>query len=152
MKLEIYYLHITDCLHSLGYDLKGNTYWEFPDTQRMGPARVRRIVKYQQGAHFNVNVPPMWHQWLRHQRSRPPSIREQQMEVTRQENIKILAAQAKARWEAKRLVGEEIENQYGSRTSEHRLSSSKSSNRQAPPDINEDWEPAQWVSNSTKKN
>ncbi|KAJ2903674.1 NADH-ubiquinone oxidoreductase assembly factor N7BML [Zalerion maritima] len=91
----------------VGKDLKGNTYWEFPDARGMAPGRMRRIVKYPRGTHLSqVKVPPMWHQWLRHQRPQPPSIRDQQVEEVRQERIKILAAQADARWEAKpRIAG-----------------------------------------------
>jgi NADH dehydrogenase [ubiquinone] 1 alpha subcomplex assembly factor 2 len=52
-------------------------------------------------------VSPAWHQWLRHTREQPPSIQEQQGDVVRQAQLKVLAAQADARWEAKaRLVGQ----------------------------------------------
>ena len=69
---------------------------------------MRRIVKYPRGTHLgDVKVSPMWHQWLRHQRLDPPTIQEQQLEEARQDRIKILAAQADARWEAKpRLAGD----------------------------------------------
>lgn len=40
-------------------------------------------------------------QWLRHTRFDPPSIAEQQQDVARQERIKLLAAQADAKWAAK---------------------------------------------------
>ena len=40
-------------------------------------------------------------QWLRHTRFEPPSIADQQAEVARRERIKLLAAQADARWAAK---------------------------------------------------
>lgn len=64
--------------------------------------RWRRIVKYPRSTHYSdVTVPPQWHQWLRHRREHPPSLAEQQAEVARQENMKTLAAQADARWQAK---------------------------------------------------
>ncbi|KAM7222453.1 hypothetical protein V8F06_002231 [Rhypophila decipiens] len=87
----------------VGLDLSGNTYWEFRDLRGTGPGeRWRRIVKYPKDTHYgDVKVPPMWHQWLRHQRPVPPSIAEQQAEVARQERLKYLAAQADARWAAK---------------------------------------------------
>ena len=39
-----------------------------------------------------------WHQWLRHTRIDAPSIQEQQFDVIRQDRIKVLAAEADARW------------------------------------------------------
>ncbi|KAK3302446.1 uncharacterized protein B0T15DRAFT_305761 [Chaetomium strumarium] len=97
----------------VGLDLNGNTYWEFldrgsrlpspsPTHPNLSPVRWRRIVRYPRGTHNgDVVVPPAWHQWLRHTRPDPPSLREQQAEVARQERIRLLAAQADARWEAK---------------------------------------------------
>lgn len=46
-------------------------------------------------------MPPQWHQWLRYTRQQPPSIQEQHAEVRRQHQIRYLAAEADARWEAK---------------------------------------------------
>jgi NADH dehydrogenase [ubiquinone] 1 alpha subcomplex assembly factor 2 len=65
-------------------------------------------VHYPRGTHYssNIPIPPAWHQWLRHTRSDPPSLAEQQAEVARQERIRVLAAQADARWEAKPKVME----------------------------------------------
>ncbi|PVH99543.1 hypothetical protein DM02DRAFT_614961 [Periconia macrospinosa] len=84
----------------LGYDLEGNTYWEFKDN--LNANRFRRIVEYSRKTHFSdVNVPPQWMQWLRHTRYEPPSIADQKAEVYRQERMKVLAAQADARWAAK---------------------------------------------------
>lgn len=62
----------------------------------------RRIVQYPRDTHYGeVKVPPQWHQWLRHIRESPPSIQEQHVEVRRQAQMKYLAAEADARWEAK---------------------------------------------------
>lgn len=64
--------------------------------------RWRRIVQYPSGTHFGeVKVPPQWHQWLRHTRDAPPSIPEQHAEVRRQQQMRLLAAEADARWAAK---------------------------------------------------
>ena len=41
-----------------------------------------------------------WHQWLRHTRYEPPSIPEQQYEVSRQAAMKGLAARADERWKS----------------------------------------------------
>ncbi|KAK4123157.1 hypothetical protein N657DRAFT_645893 [Parathielavia appendiculata] len=104
----------------IGLDLNGNTYWEFLDRgSRLpspdplhhplkSPVRWRRIVRYPRGAPYSssVPIPPAWHQWLRHARADPPSLAEQQAEVARQERIRVLAAQADARWEAKPKVME----------------------------------------------
>ncbi|OTB04993.1 hypothetical protein M426DRAFT_320301 [Hypoxylon sp. CI-4A] len=89
----------------VGLDLQGNTYWEFR-LERGDPnspdSRFRRIVKYPRSTHYSdVVVPPQWHQWLRYQRQQAPSLSEQASDVYRQERIKVLAAEADARWEAK---------------------------------------------------
>ncbi|KAK0621455.1 hypothetical protein B0T17DRAFT_508804 [Bombardia bombarda] len=85
-----------------GTDLQGNSYWEFKDVRGSNTGRLRRIVRYPPKTHHgDVTVPPAWHQWLRHTRPSPPSIDEQRAELARQERIKILAAQADARWAAK---------------------------------------------------
>ncbi|CAJ2510251.1 Uu.00g061510.m01.CDS01 [Anthostomella pinea] len=87
----------------VGLDLQGNTYWEFKlqrgdDTS----GRFRRIVNYSRSTHYSeVKVPPQWHQWLRYQRERPPSLQEQSADVMRQERMKVLVAEADARWDAK---------------------------------------------------
>lgn len=64
--------------------------------------RWRRIVQYPRDTHYGeVKVPPQWHQWLRHTREAPPSIPEQHAEVRRQQQMRLLAAEADARWAAK---------------------------------------------------
>lgn len=90
-------------LHHTGYDLEGNTYWEFRLTRGAGGnERWRRIVNYPRSTHLSeVKVSPLWHQWLRYTRQDPPSVSEQQGDVVRQARMKTLAAQADARWEAK---------------------------------------------------
>lgn len=40
-------------------------------------------------------------QWLRHTRAEAPTLQEQQADVIRQDRIKLLAAQADARWKSK---------------------------------------------------
>ncbi|KAI1822684.1 hypothetical protein F4861DRAFT_540734 [Xylaria intraflava] len=90
----------------VGLDLQGNTYWEFRLARGDVPATAatpfRRIVHYPRSTHYSdITVPPAWHQWLRYQRDAPPTIQEQSAEATRQERIKVLAAEADARWEAK---------------------------------------------------
>ncbi|KAH7329149.1 hypothetical protein B0I35DRAFT_37380 [Stachybotrys elegans] len=92
----------------VGHDLQGNTYWEFRLTRN--PAeRWRRIVEYPRSVHFSqVKVSPLWHQWLRYTRDTPPSIEEQKSNVAREARMKILAAEADARWEAKPRVMEDV--------------------------------------------
>ena len=66
---------------------------------------MRRIVQYPTRAHLSdVNVSPQWLQWLRHTRTEAPSIEEQSQDVVRQENLKVLAAQADQRWRDKASV------------------------------------------------
>ncbi|KAK1756157.1 hypothetical protein QBC47DRAFT_379266 [Echria macrotheca] len=92
----------------VGLDLQGNTYWEFRIAgDRSAEGRWRRIVQYPRKTHYgDVKVPPAWHQWLRNTRADPPSIEEQAADVARQERMKVLAAQADARWAAKASLTE----------------------------------------------
>ncbi|KAK8048279.1 hypothetical protein PG994_010009 [Apiospora phragmitis] len=89
----------------VGSDLQGNTYWSrrLPRLPVLGDdTRWRRIVKYPRSTHYSVvQVSPQWHQWLRYQRAEPPSLAEQQLDVVRRERMKVLAAEADARWAAK---------------------------------------------------
>ncbi|OBT53928.1 hypothetical protein VE04_05137 [Pseudogymnoascus sp. 24MN13] len=91
----------------VGLDLQGNTYWEFRDT--LSPGRMRRIVDYPphvQYSDVSSHITPAWHPWLRHTRQAAPTIAEQELDVLRRKRVKVLAAQADERWEAKgRLVG-----------------------------------------------
>ncbi|KAI1213312.1 uncharacterized protein F4807DRAFT_456654 [Annulohypoxylon truncatum] len=89
----------------VGLDLQGNTYWEFrlhrgdPSTP---DSRFRRIVQYPRSTHLSeIKVSPQWHQWLRYQRREAPTLDEQAQDLVRVEQMKVLAAQADARWEAK---------------------------------------------------
>ncbi|KAF2243938.1 hypothetical protein BU26DRAFT_554706 [Trematosphaeria pertusa] len=87
----------------VGFDLEGNTYWEFKDA--LHSHRNRRIVKYGRRTHYgDVAVPPPWMQWLRHTRFEPPTVAEQRSDVFRQQRIKMLAQEADARWAAKPSV------------------------------------------------
>lgn len=93
--------------YSKGVDLKGNTYWELRDGRAAELGRVRRTVKTPRSTHYgDVAVSPAWHQWLRHTRRDPPSVDEQRADVARQERLKLLAAQADARWAASRAVSD----------------------------------------------
>ncbi|KAI0406640.1 hypothetical protein F4802DRAFT_88723 [Xylaria palmicola] len=88
----------------VGQDVQGNTYYELRQPRGDEPASAanRRLVHYPRSTHYSeVRVPPAWHQWLRHQRERPPTMQEQVAELQRQARIKVLAAEADARWEAK---------------------------------------------------
>ncbi|KXJ94841.1 hypothetical protein Micbo1qcDRAFT_160148 [Microdochium bolleyi] len=100
----------------VGLDLQGNTYWEFRLRRGDPPPRItssataddfqavrfRRIVQYPRSSHLSdVKIPPAWHQWLRYQRPDPPSLNEQAQDVARQGRMKVLAAQADQRWNAK---------------------------------------------------
>ncbi|KAI0481865.1 hypothetical protein F4859DRAFT_437606 [Xylaria cf. heliscus] len=88
----------------VGQDPQGNTYYELRQPRGDAPVSSghRRLVYYPRSTHYSeVKVPPAWHQWLRHQRADPPTMAEQIAELQRQARIKVLAAEADARWEAK---------------------------------------------------
>jgi NADH dehydrogenase [ubiquinone] 1 alpha subcomplex assembly factor 2 len=100
--------HFTNTPLTLGLDLSGATFWEFTDKLSPDPTRMRRIVQYPRNIHYSDisgQISPAWHQWLRHTRAEPPSLTEQSQDLIRQEQLKVLAGQADARWEAKpRLI------------------------------------------------
>ncbi|KAI0586581.1 NDUFA12 domain-containing protein [Pyrenophora tritici-repentis] len=84
----------------VGFDLQGNTFWEFKDA--LHALRNRRIAKYSRSTHLgDVQISPSWMQWLRHTRFEPPTVDEQHQDLIRQARIKQLAAQADARWAEK---------------------------------------------------
>ncbi|RDA92802.1 hypothetical protein CP533_0801 [Ophiocordyceps camponoti-saundersi (nom. inval.)] len=129
-----------------GYDLSGNTYWEFRLTSRGAPTKDavrgepwRRIVTYPRSTPYSdVKVSPLWHQWLRHQRREAPSLEEQRHDVLRQEQVKQLAAEADARWEAKpRLLNDTPKQQKKQGVDDPR----PLLNTRAP---GETWQPASW--------
>ncbi|KAF1831732.1 hypothetical protein BDW02DRAFT_590920 [Decorospora gaudefroyi] len=81
----------------VGFDLHGNTFWEFKDA--LHSLRNRRIAHYSRSTHYgDVQISPSWMQWLRHTRFDPPSVTEQHQDLIRQARMKSLAAQADARW------------------------------------------------------
>ncbi|KAH8161035.1 hypothetical protein CIB48_g7235 [Xylaria polymorpha] len=84
-------------------DPQGNTYYELRQPRGdMAAGTPRRLVHYPRSTHYSeVRVTPAWHQWLRYQRPHPPTMEEQVAELRRQARIKVLAAEADARWEAK---------------------------------------------------
>ncbi|KAI1346587.1 hypothetical protein F5Y01DRAFT_319589 [Xylaria sp. FL0043] len=88
----------------IGRDIQGNTYYELRQPRGDAPenAPYRRLVHYPRSTPYSeVKVPPAWHQWLRHQRLEAPTMTEQMAELQRQARIKLLAAEADARWAAK---------------------------------------------------
>lgn len=106
-------LHTAPLTAPTGTDLEGNTFWEFRERGSRVPAngqgqqRMRRIVRYPSATHHgDVAVSPAWHQWLRHVRAEPPSVAEQLADLARREQMRMLAAAADARWEAKPRVDE----------------------------------------------
>ncbi|KAK6457042.1 uncharacterized protein RJT20DRAFT_36698 [Scheffersomyces xylosifermentans] len=89
----------------IGYDLHGNTYWEFTIDGNMHRLR-RKMEPYQQQlfkADYFTTVPPQWLQWLRRTRNVPPTLQELISDQVRQSNMKILAQQADAKWYNEKL-------------------------------------------------
>ncbi|PVH15343.1 uncharacterized protein CXQ87_003181 [Candidozyma duobushaemuli] len=89
----------------VGYDLSGNTYWEFTIDGNMG--RLRRKLEPFQESIFKVDhfesVPPQWHQWLRRTRHDAPSLQELMDDQMRQQKMKILAQHADQKWQNEKL-------------------------------------------------
>lgn len=84
----------------IGYDLDGNTYWEFHNYNN--PYRPRRIVEYRE---TNLNwvdykMPPQWMQWLRYTRPHYPTLEELYNDKVRQEVLKLKVKAADERWKS----------------------------------------------------
>lgn len=84
----------------VGYDLHGNTYWEFTIDGNM--QRLRRKLEPYQESYFKSDyfetVPPQWLQWLRRMKRDPPTLQELVDDQIRQQRIKLLAMQADQKW------------------------------------------------------
>ncbi|AOW29719.1 hypothetical protein MG5_04247 [Candida albicans P57072] len=89
----------------IGYDLYGNTYWEFTIDGNM--SRLRRKLEPFRKELFEVDyfktIPPQWLQWLRRTREHSPSLNELIEDQIRQQRIKILAQQADENWKLEKL-------------------------------------------------
>ncbi|CCE78875.1 Piso0_000909 [Millerozyma farinosa CBS 7064] len=95
----------------VGYDLYGNTYWEFTLDGNM--SRLRRKLEPYQSMLFKSDyvqtIPPQWLQWLRRTREEPPTLHELVDDQRRQQRMKILSEQADARWYNEKLRLEQEE-------------------------------------------
>lgn len=84
----------------IGYDLHGNTYWEFTVDGNM--QRLRRKTEPFKPQLFKADyfstIPPQWLQWLRRTRPNAPTLEELINDQVRQQKIKILADQADEKW------------------------------------------------------
>ncbi|KAG5418549.1 hypothetical protein I9W82_004077 [Candida metapsilosis] len=93
----------------MGYDLYGNTYWEFTIDGNM--TRLRRKLEPFKEEIFKVDyfktIPPQWLQWLRRTRFDAPSLDELVSDQLRQQRLKILAQQADQKWQLEKLRLEE---------------------------------------------
>lgn len=89
----------------IGYDLYGNTYWEFTIDGNM--SRLRRKLEPFRKELFEVDyfktILPQWLQWLRRTREHSPSLNELIEDQIRQQRIKILAQQADENWKLEKL-------------------------------------------------
>lgn len=89
----------------IGYDLYGNTYWEFTIDGNM--SRLRRKLEPFKQEIFKVDyfrtIPPQWLQWLRRTRFDAPTLEELVQDQLRQQRLKILARQADEKWQLEKL-------------------------------------------------
>lgn len=93
----------------VGYDLHGNTYWEFTPDGNMLRLR-RKLEPYKETifkADYAPTIPPQWLQWLRRTRDVPPTLQELIDDQLRQQRIKILAQQADQKWTLEKRRQEE---------------------------------------------
>lgn len=95
----------------MGYDLNGNTYWEFTPDGNMD--RLRRkmepVEKELFEADYFEKIPPQWLQWLRRTRYDAPTLEELVEDKARQDRIKVLALQADFKWTQKKNELEHIQ-------------------------------------------
>ncbi|KAI5956487.1 hypothetical protein KGF54_000962 [Candida jiufengensis] len=93
----------------VGYDLAGNTYWEFTIDGNL--SRLRRKLEPFQQQVFKVDyfktIPPQWLQWLRRTRNNPPTLNELVGDQVRQQKLKVLAKQADDKWQFEKLQMEQ---------------------------------------------
>ena len=93
----------------IGYDLHGNTYWEFTVDGNM--QRLRRKSEPYKPQLFKADyfstIPPQWLQWLRRTRQQAPSLEELINDQVRQQRMRILAQQADEKWHFKKARLEE---------------------------------------------
>ena len=110
----------------VGYDLNGNTYWEFtPDGNQN---RLRRILHPYKTQFFEADyyptIPPQWLQWLRRTRPHAPTLEELVNDQLRQQRMHVLSQYAEEKWtnEKKRLEAEhqkELNKELGKSEEEH---------------------------------
>ncbi|AOA63052.1 Hypothetical protein PP7435_CHR2-1176 [Komagataella phaffii CBS 7435] len=96
----------------IGYDLSGNTYWEFI-VERNSKNYRRKMVPYQRKDFMHdyyESVPPQWQQWLRFVKQHPPTLTELIADRQRQEAIKELAKNADRRWQLETQKQEDYDN------------------------------------------
>lgn len=89
----------------VGYDLHGNTYWEFTIDGNMQRLR-RKLEPYQKllfKSDYLTSIPPQWLQWLRRTRDTVPTLEELINDQVRQQKIKVLAQHADAKWTAEKV-------------------------------------------------
>lgn len=95
-----------------GYDLHGNTYWEFTVDGNM--QRLRRKMEPFEKLIFDADyfgtVPPQWIQWLRRTREHAPTVHELLADQSRQAQIKILAQHAELKWAQEKQRQEQEQN------------------------------------------
>lgn len=87
----------------VGYDLEGNSYWEFRD--RNNPSRLRRQIAHNRPHYmFGAFQPhPMWIQWLQFTRAKPPTLQDLVNDAQRLQRLKVLAEHADQKWRSKPL-------------------------------------------------
>ncbi|CAK9441686.1 uncharacterized protein LODBEIA_P55540 [Lodderomyces beijingensis] len=99
----------------VGYDLHGNTYWEFAIEKITPATKLRRKMEPWKPQLFEVDyfktVPPQWLQWLRRTRDHVPTLAELIEDERRRERMKVLSLVADDKWrsEKARLEVEERE-------------------------------------------
>lgn len=110
----------------VGYDLDGNTYWEFRDHNN--PGRLRRQIAHNRPYFLfgKYNVHPMWMQWLQFTRHRAPTLVDLVNDAKRLQRIRILAQHADAKWKSVPLKSE-------TQTEDPRIGSAWSGQPTAPP-------------------
>lgn len=107
----------TNIYYPLGYDLKGNTYWEFFPTgnKSIRPRRIWHPFKTESFIFdYFDKLPIQWLQWLRYSRSRAPTLQELVDDEKRLKTLKELVSLKGQELEYKKAVNDDqiIKNMY----------------------------------------
>ncbi|KAI8970280.1 hypothetical protein BDF20DRAFT_825957 [Mycotypha africana] len=141
--------------HALvGYDLKGNEYWECPNP--LG-GRMKRWVQMADKADNDITVfhhnklPVLWQSWLRHTRDRPPTIAELIQDEKRVWTVQSKAKELEEAWEKLKKMRTEEEKEAKRALDEAAIKEELGSDTAEPSGFGDTFTPGEWNPVSTRR-